>query len=391
MKIKDKKVKSKYFYTVIVWGLWLTLLVTSCAPAVNNPPVIPTATQGVTQAVPTAASTPTLVKPTVTATLPEPTPTLAPTVITAPKKALDYTNPQKYSVKYQVTIKNNGFTLTDLRLYLPMPGEWEAQQDLKIGAISPAPKSQDAEKTSGNAMVFWRVSGIPKSNSQQDFILNFDLTAYETITHIDPKIVQAYKTDSPDYKRYTTAEKYIESNDPEIVQLAAKLAGDEKNPYLLAKKFYDYIIEHAKYKLLGQGLNGAKYLLSKGNGECGDYSALFIALSRAKGIPSRPVVGYWAISGKDQTHVWAEFYLEGIGWIPVDATIGQQSSTKRAYYFGNMDNQRVILSKGYNSPLVPTGPDGYVAPILQVPLWWFWGSGDGNKMGLDITWSVSKK
>ena len=135
---------------------------------------------------------------------------------------------------------------------------------------------------------------------------------------------------------------------------------------------------------------GAKYLLEKGIGECGDYSALFIAFCRAKGIPARAVVGYWAETGNDQTHVWAEFYLQEIGWIPVDATIGQQRPAERAYYFGNMDNQRIILSKGFNIPLVPRGPDGNIAPLLQNPYWWFWGKGDGNKMQMSSKWVVRK-
>ena len=79
---------------------------------------------------------------------------------------------------------------------------------------------------------------------------------------------------------------------------------------------YDYVVETAHYRLVGEGLLGAKALLSNDEGECGDFAALFIALCRAKGIPAGSVVGYWAITGVEQTHVWAEFYIEGIGWIP---------------------------------------------------------------------------
>ena len=133
---------------------------------------------------------------------------------------------------------------------------------------------------------------------------------------------------------------------------------------------------------------------SVGEGECGDFAALFIALSRAKGIPARPVVGYWAISGINQTHVWAEFYLEGLGWIPVDPTFGQTRPGipgKPDYYFGSMDNRRVILNKGFNIPLDPPGSDNYLAPFLQVPLWWFWGSGgDANTVSMKRTmWKVA--
>jgi transglutaminase-like putative cysteine protease len=374
--------KQKFSLSLLVPGLILSIVLSSCAPAPTAvPTVVPTVEAAVVS--PTVSSLP--------SSTPEPSPTAEPTATATPEEPISFINPQKYTVEYKITIKNDGFNPSDIRLYLPQPGEWDAQRDLKINQVSPEPKSQQAEKNSGNSMIFWKLSGSPKKNTTENLILSFDLTAYETITNIDPTAVQPYNTNSDEYKRFTAAEKYIESDDPKIIQLANKLAGDETNPYLQAYSFYSYIVNNAQYKLLGQGLNGAKYLMDKGNGECGDYSALFIALSRAKGIPARPVVGYWAISGNDQTHVWAEFYLEGIGWIPVDATIGQQSNANYAYYFGNMDNKRVILSKGYNTALVPSGPDGYIAPILQVPMWWFWGSGDANKISLDRSWKVSKK
>ena len=368
--------KQSFLLPFLVLLLSLSMIMSSCVPAATAVPTVPPAVEEPTIASPSAT--------------PAPSPTAEPTATSAPREPISFVNPQAYSVEYKVTIRNDGFTLTDIRLYLPMPGEWEAQRDFKITQVSPDPKSQGVEKNSGNAMIYWQLSGIPKKNTTEDFILNFDLTAYETVTNIDPLTIQPYNTDTVEYKQYTKDEKYIEASDPEIVQLASDLAKGETNPYLLAKTFYDYVIDTAHFELLGQGLNGAKYLLENGKGEGGDYSALFIALSRAAGIPARPVVGYWAISGNDQTNVWAEFYLENIGWIPVDATIGQQSAAKRAYYFGNMDNQRVILSKGYNTALVPPGPNNYIAPLLQVPTWWFWGSGDANKISLDSSWTVIK-
>jgi transglutaminase-like putative cysteine protease len=289
-----------------------------------------------------------------------------------------------------MTISNTGFSPSDVRLYLPLPVEWDAQKELNIVEITPEPDSQTTAEPSGNAMLYWQLKQTPKKNTTKEIILDFTLTAYETNTQIDPASVQLYRQGSEEVLRYTKSEVYIESDDPEIISLADTLAGKETNPYMIAKIFYDHIIDTAEYQLLGQGLNGAKYLLENGEGECGDYSALFVALCRAKGIPARPVVGYWAVSGNEQTHVWAEFFLESIGWIPVDATIGQQSDENRSYYFGNMDNQRVILSKGYNTPLVPEGPDGFIAPILQVPLWWFWGSGNADGFSLQRDWHVDK-
>jgi len=312
-----------------------------------------------------------------------------PTATTAPAEPLAFNNPVKYSVTYSVTISSTGFTPSDIRLYLPAPSAWDAQRDVVISEVMPQPTSQAAEPDNDNLILYWQLTNSPARSAQVVLTQKFDLTAYETNTSIDPAQLNAYDTSTPEYQKYTSPEKYIESDDERIVALAEQIAGQEKNPYVLARLFYDHIIQTARYQKLGQGLNGALYLLTNGKGECGDYSSLFIALCRARGIPARPIVGYWAISGNDQTHVWAEFFLEGIGWIPVDPTIGQQSPEYEDYYFGNMDNQRIILSKGFNHKLVPSAPDDYVAAILQVPLWWYWGKGDADQLSMSRSWIVS--
>ncbi len=382
----------KYKFLFVFISLFC-IVVTACVPGaevVQPTEIAVTATEINTTDLPFTA---TVAAPTATSS---PTPTLEPTNTPEPELPLAYVNPQLYSIEYSVMIRNSGYYPTDVRLYLPIPSEWDAQTDLQIEEIFPETKSEDADETSGNRMAYWQLKGTPKKGEAQSFRISFTMTAYEINTHIDSAMVQMYITDTADYERYTRSEKYIESDNPKVIELANEIAGEETNPYLITKLFFDYIIDTYKYSKLGQGLNGAKYLLENGNGECGDYSALFIALSRAKGIPARPVVGYWAISGTDQTHVWAEFYLEGIGWIPVDATIAQISAIKRDtvmrdYYFGNMDNQRVILSKGFNIKLVPAGPNGFIAPLLQTPYWFYWGSGNTNNLHLNQNWMVNKQ
>lgn len=83
--------------------------------------------------------------------------------------------------------------------------------------------------------------------------------------------------------------------------------------------------------------------------------------------------------------------MEPFGWIPTDANIGQFRKAQRDYYFGNMDNQRVILNKNFNLALDPPAPNNFVAQFLQTPLYWFWGSGDGKTMSIERTrWMVTK-
>ena len=77
--------------------------------------------------------------------------------------------------------------------------------------------------------------------------------------------------------------------------------------------------------------SGALSALYNGSGVCEDYAALFVALCRAEGIPARLVNGYTDPRGRGDVwnvaygetfpltgfrHSWAEFYLEGLGWLP---------------------------------------------------------------------------
>ncbi len=333
----------------------------------------------------------TATEPATPSALPTDTP-IPPTATTTPyPSGISYLNPQKYQVNYDVLVKDTSFFVSRILIYQPKPVEWDAQKDLSIDEVSPTPTHENIDPITGSGMYNWDLSGQPAPGKNLPINMKFTFTAYETHTNISPAHVKPYNPSDPLYIQYTAAERFIESDDPLIVARAAELAAGETNPLLVTRKFYDYIIAESVYYQAGTGLNGAKSLLTGKKGECGDYSSLFIALSRASGIPARAVVGYWAVPGLNQTHVWAEFYLEGYGWVPVDVTIGQSDQARRDFYFGNMDNQRVILNKGFNIRLVPTAPDSAVVAFLQTPFWWFWGTGNSNTISLDrAAWRVKK-
>jgi hypothetical protein len=89
------------------------------------------------------------------------------------------------------------------------------------------------------------------------------------------------------------------------------------------------------------------------------YSALYCALARAAGVPTRMVSGY--LVGEPgqptRTHFWDEFYLETVGWVPVDPLLGDDGEQgvgvpldpdveRRSFYFGSLDNQHLTFSRG---------------------------------------------
>ncbi len=321
----------------------------------------------------------------------EPVNEIPPTAAATPLPfGITYSNPMTYQVTYAIEVTGGTFDFQRLIVYQPKPTEWYDQKEITIDYISPDLTSENLDSI-GNGIYYWDLADYPGTGSNGRITIRFSLTALETLTTIDLNNLQPYDSSSEIYQTYTRAERFIESDDPEIKAKAQEIAAGESNPYLVTRRFYDFIIDNSIYHKTGKGLAGAKALLADGKGECGDYSSLFIALSRASGIPARAVVGYWTESGIDQTHVWAEFYLEGIGWIPVDPTIGQSRSDLKQYYFGNMDNRRVILNRGFNIDLEPTAPNNYIAPFLQVPLYWFWGKGNADQVKLQrVEWFVAQ-
>jgi hypothetical protein len=45
-------------------------------------------------------------------------------------------------------------------------------------------------------------------------------------------------------------------------------------------------------------------------------------------------------------HCWAEFYIDGIGRVPVDASEASKNPAKREYFFGAIDADRVMFTYG---------------------------------------------
>jgi transglutaminase-like putative cysteine protease len=66
--------------------------------------------------------------------------------------------------------------------------------------------------------------------------------------------------------------------------------------------------------------------LAMGKGVCQDQAHIFISAARHLGIPARYVVGYLHASDDadalNETHGWAEAYVDDLGWTGFDATNG---------------------------------------------------------------------
>ncbi|MBO5203606.1 MAG: transglutaminase domain-containing protein [Clostridia bacterium] len=126
----------------------------------------------------------------------------------------------------------------------------------------------------------------------------------------------------------------IDAETNEFMQGLIKAQGFDRNDPDIINKVADYISRAAKYDLgydtaLDSEKNVAIAFLSEYKiGVCRHYAMAATMMYRALGIPARYTVGVvgqlkggeWNSIPASQAHAWIEVYIDGFGWVDVDAT-----------------------------------------------------------------------
>ena len=108
----------------------------------------------------------------------------------------------------------------------------------------------------------------------------------------------------------------------------------------------------------GAGTGNAVWACDSKTGDCTDYHSVFIGVCRWRGIPADHVFGMPIPPEKTEgeikfCHCWAQFWVAGIGWIPIDASRADKFPADRDYYFGTIGSTWVTLAHGRDVVLEP--------------------------------------
>jgi len=120
--------------------------------------------------------------------------------------------------------------------------------------------------------------------------------------------------------RYLKPDNLIQSGDPEIISKSREILGGETDSLRAAEKINRWVYGYLK-KTGTASIPNAKDVLKAGSGDCNEHSALFAALARAAGIPTKTVSGTIYLDGRFYYHAWNEVYVGE--WVAVDPTFGQ--------------------------------------------------------------------
>lgn len=158
--------------------------------------------------------------------------------------------------------------------------------------------------------------------------------------------------------------QYWQVDDPNIRNLALSLKTPEQiYKYVSTKLKYDYKRVTPNVQRMG----AVEALKRPEEAICMEFTDLFIALSRAAGIPAREINGYAYTENKDLQplglvadvlHSWPEYYDKEKGvWIPIDPTWA--STTNGEDFFNKLDLRHFAFVIHGISDTKPFAPGSY--------------------------------
>jgi transglutaminase-like putative cysteine protease len=259
-----------------------------------------------------------------------------------------FRNKRSYSFSYSVDVRVLEAVSPNL-LYL-----WAPRPAVSASQRNPELLSRNMESFVENyrGTDLFQLANLA-SNSTAEIRQTWLVEVYAQETNLRyQNIVQ--DTSSPVHSAYTRATALLPAGDERIGALAAKICGRERNPYLKARMIYDWLLKEGNILPGAEGApEGALDALEQRRAD--PYSAvlLFCSLARSAGVPSIPVSGVLVNQNETLKHYWAEFWIDGFGWIPLDPALGAGAAPEGfkaredgAWYFGNLDNRRIAFSRG---------------------------------------------
>jgi transglutaminase-like putative cysteine protease len=265
---------------------------------------------------------------------------------------------RRYTVSYGVDIKARAAqTPNTLYVWVPRPVHSASQWLVEPPASSRAPFVEDYQGTA--------LFQLTDLEADAGIRMTALIEVYTVETKIQSQTLKPNAA-SPVQSVYTLSSGLIPSDDPEIAAQARRLAGSEQNPYEKARKIYAWLVQEGGIKREAGHTGGALEALREQQSDPYSAALLFCALARAVQVPALPVAGVLVHDSRAGIrHYWAEFWIDGLGWVPLDPALGAgagpEGFTPRpdpaSYYFGNLDNQRIAFSRG-QAALSPMDPRG---------------------------------
>ena len=146
-----------------------------------------------------------------------------------------------------------------------------------------------------------------------------------------------FPSDFPnDVKKFLCVEKKLDMHRKEFKKIAADILSAMPEAHrgdilMVVRNIREYVYEKLEYRYNNRDTSPLQ-TLKDGEGTCGKYTELLMGLLRLCGVPCRAIGDYkvpdykleygilHTVCRPDYDHVWLEFYVPGVGWIPMESS-----------------------------------------------------------------------
>lgn len=255
-------------------------------------------------------------------------------------------NPRHARVQFSHYLTNEGpgpFTFIDFYVAIPPERSNQIVSDL---TMSPEPAGYFVDQYDQEVAYFHFADVAP--GSRITVTLGVTAEIVDVRHEIDPdKVGDLSQVPDDIASLYTSNESKYKLESPVLQGAAVEAIAAATNPYTVTLNIHDFVAERLYYYKDGRW-DDAETVYLQGHGSCTEYTWLFIALCRLNGIPAR-YVGSTLYRGdgyhKDEIfHRWAEVYVPGYDWIPVDVTL--DDLLRSHTYFGAHDKDHLVTTVG---------------------------------------------
>ncbi|MBX3727826.1 MAG: transglutaminase domain-containing protein [Candidatus Sumerlaeia bacterium] len=265
--------------------------------------------------------------------------------------------PTRFRIRYTLTVKPDVVPAgEEVRCWLVFPRQTPTQSSVRLLSSNPAEAVVAPNETMQRTVFLRRpaVAGEPTL-----FEVDYEFATFARVEIVDPAAIVPHDPDARVVREFTAERPPHLAFTPELRALAREIVGDETNPYLKARRIFEWIDGNIRYtSALEYGTipNLSGWCAAHRRGDCGIQALLFIVLCRIEGVPAKWQSGWSLLPGRVNMHDWAEFHVEPYGWLPADPSRGLRPSDDPAvrwFNFGNMDPYRLVSNDDYGTELVP--------------------------------------
>ncbi|MCT7951501.1 transglutaminase family protein [Ancylothrix sp. C2] len=145
--------------------------------------------------------------------------------------------------------------------------------------------------------------------------------------NLTPRDVEKQSSLPPNFERYLVDNDNLAMDTETVRRAAAEAIGTETNLLRKVLSIRNYVYDKLSYGIKPH-IDTPDIALERGVGSCGEYVGILLALMRLNGIPCRTIGRYKCPPYADRflvplmpdyNHVWIEFYLPDVGWVPMES------------------------------------------------------------------------